>query len=117
MLATQQGPDPAAVVTEALLNSAKMVGLKQAELTYIVGRSRSRLRDGFDPKTKEGELALLFIRAVRSLAVLMGNDKAMMQHWMQTDNRHLNGVPAELTKSVQGLNEVTRYLDAMRGKV
>jgi len=36
---------------------------------------------------------------------------------MHTANRHVGGVPAELVRSIQGLNRVVEYLDAIRGRL
>ncbi|MBL1276750.1 MAG: DUF2384 domain-containing protein [Ectothiorhodospiraceae bacterium] len=40
-----------------------------------------------------------------------------MKHWMHTENRHTGGTPVEQMQTVQGLNHVIVYLDAMRGKI
>jgi hypothetical protein len=74
-------------------------------------------RGALEPDTKSGELALLVIRAYRALYVLVGGDGRQMKHWMHTSNRHLGGVPAEMLRSVQGLNRVVEYLDAIRGRL
>ncbi len=112
-------PQPTSKETlrKALLNAGKALGIPQAELGIIVGRDRSALYRGFDPASKPGELALLLIRAYRSLYVLVGGAPTDMRHWMHTENHHTGGVPAEQIKSVQGLVRVVEYLDAMRGKV
>ncbi|PKM02259.1 MAG: XRE family transcriptional regulator, partial [Gammaproteobacteria bacterium HGW-Gammaproteobacteria-7] len=38
------------------------------------------------------------------------------QHFLRTDNHHLQGVPLLLMMQVQGLVRVVEYLDAIRGK-
>lgn len=110
-------PDHKQTLRKALLNAGKALGLPQAELATVVGRDRSALYRGLDPDSKPGELALLLIRAYRSLYVLVGGNPDDMRHWMHTENLHTGGVPAEQIKSVQGLVQVVEYLDAMRGKV
>lgn len=110
-------PDAKETLRKALLNAGKALGVAQADLGSVVGRDRSALYRGFDPASKPGELALLLIRAYRSLYVLVGGNPDDMRHWMHTENRHTGGVPAEQIKSVQGLVRVVEYLDAMRGKV
>ncbi|MDQ8023518.1 MAG: MbcA/ParS/Xre antitoxin family protein [Moraxellaceae bacterium] len=111
-------PDPTQVLATALLNAGRELGLTQNELASIIGRERTVFaRRGIDPATKAGELALLLIRAYRSLFVLVGGDNAQMKHWMHTPNLHTGGTPAEQVHSVQGLIRVVEYLDAMRGKV
>ena len=109
---------PNAVLGRALVKAGKAFGLTQADLGLVVGRDRSAIsRQVLEPSSKSGELALLVIRAYRALYVLVGGDGRQMKHWMHTPNRHLGGVPAELIRSVQGLNRVVEYLDAIRGRL
>jgi hypothetical protein len=111
-------PSPAAVLTRALVKAGKELGLTQADLGAIVGRDRTVLsRAALEPDSKSGELALLFIRAYRSLYVLVGGEAHQMRHWMHTHNHHVGGVPVELVRSVPGLMRVVEYLDAIRGRV
>lgn len=108
-------PDARQVLTKALLNAGKALGLSQQRLAEVIGRERTAFSRGLDPDSKAGELALLLIRCYRSLYALVGGDTAAMRHWMQTQNRDTGGVPAEQVRSVQGLVAVVEYLDAMRG--
>ena len=111
-------PDRRLVLAKALLNAAKELGISQADLGRIIGKDRSSIsRSGINPDSKPGELASLLIRCYRSLYVLVGGKVADMQHWMQTRNRHTDGVPLQQIHSVQGLARVVEYLDALRGKV
>jgi hypothetical protein len=110
-------PNRREVLSKALLAAGHELGLTQAELGQVVGRDRSTLIRGIDPRSKAGELALLLIRVYRSLHVLVGGDPKAIAHWMHTENRHTGGVPAEQIKSVPGLARVVEYLDAIRGKV
>jgi hypothetical protein len=109
--------DPKVVLTKALLNAGRALGLSQAALGEIIGKDRSSISRGLDPASKAGELALLLIRCYRSLFVLVGGRPADMRHWMHTPNRDLGGIPAQELRSVQGLTRVLEYLDAMRGRV
>lgn len=111
-------PDPASTLSKALLSAGRELGLTQAALGEIVGRDRSALqRNGIDPTSKSGELALLLIRAYRSLFALVGGGRSDLKHWMHTRNTHTGGIPAEQVKTVAGLMRVVGYLDAIRGKV
>ena len=117
-LAAAPDVDQASVLAEALLNAGKQLGMSQAELGAIIGKDRTAIGRGrIDPASKAGELALLFIRCYRALYVLVGGEPEHMRHWMQTDNLHTGGIPAEQMKTVQGLVGVLEYLDAMRGKL
>ncbi|WP_242346638.1 antitoxin Xre/MbcA/ParS toxin-binding domain-containing protein [Anaeromyxobacter terrae] len=117
-----RAPDPGAVLTKATLRAAELLELTDAQLARIIGvsgASVSRLRASaraIDPGAKEGELALTFLRMYRSLNALLG-DAASCRAWFHAENDHLGGTPALLVRSVEGLVNVTQYLDAMRGKV
>ncbi|MFL1465820.1 MbcA/ParS/Xre antitoxin family protein [Marinobacter sp. DUT-3] len=107
-----------ALLGKALVNAGKAMGLTQADLAEIVGRNRTGLaRDGVDPSSKAGELALLFVRVYRSVYALVGGDEAAMQHWLNTENRYFSDVPRDMIRSAEGLVRVLYYLDAMRGKI
>lgn len=115
-------PDPAAVLAKAVLAAAERLGLRNRQLAAVIGSSEasvSRLRftRGLDPEGKEGELALLFLRAYRSLDALVGGDDEKARAWLTADNDHLRGVPAERIRTVEGLVDVVQYLDAMRGRL
>ena len=113
-------PSPQAVLGKALFRTAGLLDLNNAALARILGVSEasvSRLASGarnIDPKSKEGELALLLIRVYRSLDALVGSDVGQRKAWLHSPNRALNGTPAELIQSAAGLVAVVGYLDAMR---
>jgi hypothetical protein len=120
--ALAEAPDPAAVLTKAVRSAAVRLGLRNRQLAAILGASEasvSRLQRErvIDPGTKEGELALLFLRLYRSLDAVIGGDEAQARAWLHADNHHLGGVPADRIVTVQGLVDVVQYLDAMRGRI
>ena len=113
-------PDAATVLTKALLRAAERLAVRQRDLAAILGSSEasvSRLNQErkLEPSSKEGELALLFLRAYRSLDTLVGGDEAAAREWMHAPNTHVGGIPAERIRTVEGLVDVVRYLDAVRG--
>lgn len=114
--------DADAVLARALLSAADRLGLRQRHLADVLGSSEasvSRLQHarGLSPDSKEGELALLFLRVYRSLDALVGGDESKARQWLHADNDHLRGVPAERIRTVEGLVDVVQYLDAMRGRL
>ena len=118
----KQRPDPAVVLSKALLNASKQPTLKQDELGKVIGVHRTaitRLKQNLDlsPDSKQGELALLLIRAARALFALTGGDQAWIKHFMRSQNKLTGGVPAIQVQTVQGLMRVVTCLDAIRGKV
>ncbi len=115
-------PDPAAVVAKAALAAADRLGLTNRHLAAVIGLSeasvsRMHRSRGVDPRSKEGELALMFIRLFRSLDALMGGDDRQARDWLFAMNDHLSGVPADRIRTVEGLVDVVQYLDAMRGRL
>ena len=121
-LRPRSAPDASPVLAKAVLSAADRLGLRHRQLAAVLGTSEasvSRLQRGrgLDPDTKEGELALLFLRAFRSLDALVGGDEAAARQWLHAENMHLRGVPAERMRTVEGLVDVVQYLDAMRGRL
>ncbi len=115
-------PNPAAVLAKAVLNAADQLGLKQAELAAVLGIHRtaiSRLKQNpaLDPKSKQGELALLLIRIARALFALTGGDKDWIKHFMHSQNQVTGGIPAKQMETIQGLMQVLNFVDALRGKI
>jgi len=111
----------AEILTTAVVRAARTLGFTQKDLAALLGVSEASVsRLGRDrtirPASKEGELAVLFVRLYRSLDSLLGGDDAKSRAWLRAPNHHLGGRPGELVLRVTGLVRVTQYLDAMRGK-
>lgn len=114
--------DPADVVTRATVAAAGRLELRNRDLAAILGTSEasiSRLSRGrvIEPESKEGELAMLFLRLYRSLDALVGGDDAAAAAWLHAPNDHVGGIPTERIRTIEGLVDVVRYLDAMRGRL
>lgn len=121
-LAATAEPEPAEVLAKAVRSAAGRLGLSQRELAEVLGASEasvSRIQRGrgVDPESKEGELALLFLRLYRSLDAIVGGDDEKARAWLEAPNVHVSGVPAERIRSIEGLVDVVQYLDAMRGRI
>jgi hypothetical protein len=113
---------PELVLGKAVLAAAERLGVRGRTLGDVLGTSEasvSRLRSGrsLDPASKQGELALLFLRLFRSLDALMGGDEGKARLWLRGENAHLGGVPLDRIRTVEGLVDVVQYLDAMRGRL
>lgn len=120
--AVDQRPDPAVVLAKAVLSAATRLGLRNRQLASLLGTSEasvSRLQGsrGIDPASREGEIALLFLRLYRSLDALMGGSDAQARAWLHAENDHLRGTPATRIQHIEGLVDVVQYLDAMRGRL
>jgi uncharacterized protein (DUF2384 family) len=115
-------PQPAAVLTKAVARAAERLGISRGLLARILGVSAptvTRLYKGayaLDPRRKEWEFALLFVRAFRSLDSLVG-DEATARRWLASENKGLNARPIDLIRDTEGLVRVVHYLDASRGIV
>ena len=114
-------PDRSVVLTKATLSAAEQLGLSNADLAAVIGVSEptiSRLKGShgptIDPKSKEGELALMLIRVFRSLDPLIGGDEGKRKAWMSSYNRALVGQPNQLIRKADGLVRTLAYLDGMR---
>ncbi len=112
----------AAVLTKATLRAAEHLGISRNQLAEVLGTSAaslSRASKGryLDPRRKEGELAILFVRLFRSLDAWLGGNGSAMKKWMHAHNHHLEAAPSACILTVQGLVRVVEYLDAMRGKI
>jgi transcriptional regulator with XRE-family HTH domain len=111
-----------AVLTQATLRAAALLGLTDADVAQVLGVSGatvSSLRGGqrtVSLGSKEAELALMLVRIYRSLDGILGEDREALRAWFHTKNRHLRGVPSELIRRTDGLVNVLQYLDAMRAK-
>ena len=120
-MSTVQKADKAAVLMKAFNNACDELGISAVDKSSMLGVNASTLSrnalKGFSPESKTGELQLHFIRLYRSLFAIAGGDAEFMRHWYATHNNALNGVPAVLCLSIEGLFRSNQYLDAMRGKV
>lgn len=111
-----------AVLSKAFRKSAALLGLSQKDCAAVLGVSEATLsRTGggrpIDPASKEGEIALLFLRIFRSLDAIVGGNSEAARAWLHAKNFHLGGSPAALIATVPGIVRVAEYLDAMRGKL
>lgn len=120
--ATQPLPQADQVLAKAVLRAARQLGLSQAELGAVLGLHRtgiSRLKHNgsLAPESKQGELALLLIRLARALYALAGGEELWIRHFMHSPNEITGGVPAVQVQSIQGLIDVLRFVDGIRGKL
>lgn len=120
--ATQPLPQSDQVLAKAVLRTARQLGLSQAELGAVLGLHRtaiSRLKHSgsLAPDSKQGELALLLIRLARALYALAGGDELWIRHFMHSPNQITGGIPVEQVQSIQGLIDVLRFVDGVRGKL
>ena len=110
--------DSSQILGVAVMNAGAKLGLSASEVGRVIGRDRTSItRNGVDPKSPSGQLALLLVRVYRGLYVLVGGRDDQMAHWMRTRIRSLQGIPREMIREITGMVHVVEYIDAMRGKV
>ena len=116
-------PDKARVLTKAALKAADQLGLSARALSRIIGVSEptiSRMKSGsfvLAEGSKPYELAVLLVRAFRSLDAITGGDARSMRAWMTAENLALHDTPLNRISTVTGLTDVIAYLDARRARV
>ncbi len=112
--------DSGLVLAKATARASVLLGLSGAALSRVIGVSEptvSCILKGdrpLDPNSKAGELSLLLVRMYRSLDSLVGTDDQKRKDWMQSYNKVLGGVPAQLIERADGLVATLNYLDGMR---
>ena len=121
--AAKLAPDEGQVLSKAVVRSAGFLGLTQRQMAAILGVSEptaSRLTAGTyvlaRARSKEWELALLFVRLFRSLDAIWGREESARK-WLRSPNTALQSAPIELIGSIQGLVRVVAYLDSARGRL
>jgi Protein of unknown function (DUF2384) len=116
-------PDAGRILTTAVLRAAEKLGVPASALAEVLGLSAasvSRMKSGdyrLNPRKKEFELGVLFVRLFRSLDAIVGGEERVARAWLANQNTALGGTPAEKIRSVSGLNDVIAYLDARRAIV
>ena len=109
------------VITMAFMQAAHLLSLQPKEITQITGISLASWtrvchhKRMINVNSKEAEAILLFLRIYRSLDALFGGNNERSREWLRAYNYHLNGIPLVLLEKIEGLVQVTTYLDAMCG--
>lgn len=114
-------PNPEVVLSKATLNASAFLGLNNAELAKVLGISEpsvSRLASGsrlIDPRSREGQTALILIRIFRALDLMVGGDPNALNAWMTSHNKAIAGIPKAAIQTMHGLVHTIDYLDGMKG--
>lgn len=116
--------DRARVLTQAVAEAARRLGLKSTQLKAVIGTSQptaSRLLNGkyqLSADTKTWELAAHLVRLYRSLSALVGGDDALARDWLTSANSAFdNDLPLTVIQRIDGLVHACDYLDAHRARV
>ncbi len=109
------------VLTKSTLRAKDLWGLSNHQLAKIIGVSDAsitrmqKFERLIQKDTKEWELAVLFLRAFRSLDSIMGGHVENEKAWLFSYNKILKDIPVNLLQTVSGLYLTVQYLDAIRG--
>lgn len=122
-VSSAQNAAAAGTLTKAVVRAGNILQIRQMSIARILGVSAatmSRLHSGnyvLNPeRSKEWEFALLFVRLFRSIDAILGHGEAARK-WLSGPNLALNGRPADLIETTEGLVRVLHYLDAHRGRI
>jgi transcriptional regulator with XRE-family HTH domain len=116
-------PDRGPVLTKAALRAAERLGISGRQLAEIIGVSEAtisrwkRSEAALEADSKPFQLAALFVRVFRSLDAITGGDEAAARIWIAAPNTALAARPIERMVTVQGLVDVTTYLDGRRAPI
>lgn len=114
------GYSKAEVLFSAATQAANVLKLSDAEFSVVLGVDVESLADwrenmlGMSPDSAPYQNAVTFLRVAQSLSSIVGSDPKHLCGWFNAYNRDLEGVPAELVKSQEGLASVADYLDGHR---
>ena len=89
---------------KASLKAAHFLGLDTAQVAQI----------SKETQLESEEVAILLVRAYKSLHSIMGGHEAEMSVWMSSENSHLKGIPEQLIMSAAGLIDVAGYLERFK---
>jgi uncharacterized protein (DUF2384 family) len=120
---TMQADGAGLVLTKAVLRAADRLGLSGRQLADIVGVSEAtvsrwkRQERDLAADSKSFQIAALLVRVFRSLDAITGGNEAVARAWLVNPNTALADRPIDRMTTVQGLVDVTNYLDARRASL
>ncbi len=113
--------DRARILSSAVAEVARHLGISSVELGGILGASQSsasRLMNGIyslHEHQKEWELAALFVRLYRGLYSIVGSNDQLAMDWLKSRNSAFgNQVPLAVIQQASGLVHACDYVDAHR---
>ena len=106
------------VLAKAFFNTGEQLKLTQSQISSILGVSELQVMTikvhmEIEPMSKQGELALLFIRLFNKLYKISGGDLDWIQHFLNSKNRMTGGVPIKQIESTNGLVSVLQFVESI----
>lgn len=122
--ATALAAERSSVLTQAVAETARHLGLGPTDLAPIIGISQpsaSKLMNGkfaIKEGTAAWQLSALLVRLYRGLFSIVGNSDELARAWLTSRNRAFNDrIPLEEIKTILGLVATCDYIDAHRAPV
>lgn len=115
--------ETSALLTTAVLQAADRLGVSNLQLSAILGVPAAVVSDWkrgenlLEPETKSHELAVLFVRSFCALDAMTGGDEVAGTRWLSAPNAIFAAPPVERMAHVQGLADVTSYLEARAARL
>lgn len=105
-------------LSEAVLNVIDYLDISHPEeVLGISASSYRRIKTGdrlIDVKSDEGNRALYLVRIFKGLSAVSGGSRDEARHFMKSKNAHLAGQPSEMIRTIEGLIDVSGYLDRLQ---
>lgn len=115
--------DRSMVIAKAVARAMNGLGLPDRALQLIGGFGEPlashilRGERGIEPASEAGRRSLMLIQLFRALDALVEGDGVKRRAWMTSHNAALDGIPASLITSEEGLVRTLAHLERMRVSV
>lgn len=108
-----------AVLSKAMFNASKHLGLSDTELARALGISDTTIcqlaafERLLDPDSIEGQRALMLIQTFRALDALVGGETTARITWMNSYNESIGDMPKQAVQTLSGLELTLAYLNRL----
>lgn len=116
-------PSKEGVLSKAVLNAAKHLGLSHAELAKLLGTNEVSVSQlvvsnrSLDPSGHEGARALMLVQIFIALHDLVGGDADACVIWMNAHNQAIGDLPKQAIQTLSGLEHTQAYLHSLVPRV
>lgn len=101
------------ILQSAALAAGAMVGLNREQVLAIVRDHReASVVVSSDEQMPSTHRCATFVRICSALRGVLGHSQENIEHWLQTENLSLEGIPLAMMSEGTGLQTVLDYLEA-----